>query len=67
MSIKVHQVPMERKRSRETAQCRNEKPVNLLVNESRGTGKGDIVVLKSDLAFVPWPPLALNVTSYNSS
>ena len=49
---------------RETEQCKNVKPVNLLVNESRGTGKGDFVVLKSDLAFVPWPPLALNVISY---
>ena len=51
MSIKIDQVP-EMTSTFKNISIVKDKPVNLLVDESRGTGKSDIVMFQSDLAFI---------------
>ena len=52
MSIKIDQVPEMIINKLMNISIGKDKPVNLLVDESRGTGKGDIVMFQSDLVFI---------------
>ena len=52
MSIKIDQVPDMIIRKFKKISIEKDKPVNLLVDESRGTRKSDIVMFQSDLAFI---------------
>ena len=52
MSIKIDQVPEKIISKFKNIPIGKDKPVNLLVDERRGTGKSDIVMFQSDLAFI---------------
>ena len=52
MSIKIDQVPEMIIRKFKNISIGKDKPVNLLVDESRGTRKSDIVMFQSDLVFI---------------
>ena len=56
MSIKIDQVPEMIISKFKNISIGKDKPVNLLVDEGRGTGKSDIVMFQSDLAFISRSP-----------